>query len=72
MGKDKSNNLESIVEEGFKLISSQKTINGLAVATFAKTFFGLDDKQAGAIGVGYALLAEHLSQKELGDGSTTK
>lgn len=63
--------LENLVTEGVKLASSQQAVNGIGIATFAKTFFDLDDKQAAAIGVGYALLSEHLnSTKELSDGST--
>jgi hypothetical protein len=61
--------VESLVEEGIKQFTNQQTINGVTIATAMKTFFNLDDKQAAAIGVGYALLSDHLAKKELNDGN---
>lgn len=59
----KKTNLENLVSEGIKLATSQESVNAVAIATFAKTFLNLDDKKAAAIGVGYALLSEHLEKK---------
>lgn len=61
-------NLETLVEEGVKLVTSQQTINGVAIATAMKTFLNLSDTQAAAVGVGYTLLTEHFNKKELSDG----
>ena len=60
----KKSNLESLVTEGIKLATSQEAVNAVGIATFAKTFFNLDDKQAAALGVGYALITQHLEKKE--------
>lgn len=60
----KKTNLESLVTEGIKLATSQDAVNAVGIATFAKTFFNLDDKKAAAVGVGYALLTQHLEKKE--------
>jgi len=60
----KKTNLETLVTEGVKLATSQDAVNAVGIATFAKTFFDLDDKQAAALGVGYALLTQHLEKKE--------
>lgn len=65
-----NSNLENLVKEGVKLVSSQETINGVAIATAMKTFFNLTDTQAAAIGVGYTLVTEHLNKKELTDGKS--
>jgi hypothetical protein len=69
MAQEEKSNLESLVEQGVKLLGSQETLNGVTVATAMATFFDLTDKQAAAIGAGYMLLADHLSKKEPGDGS---
>lgn len=64
-----NSNLEKLVAEGVKLLTSQQTLNGVTVATAAKTFLNLTDAQAAAIGAGYVLLTDHLDHKELADGS---
>jgi hypothetical protein len=69
MATDNSN-LENLVTEGVKLLTSQETLNGVTVATAAKMFFGLTDTQAAALGAGYVLLTDHLAHKELADGSS--
>lgn len=56
--------LETLVTEGIKLATSQEAVNAVSVATFAKTFLNLDDKQAAALGVGYALISQHLEKKD--------
>lgn len=60
----KKTNLENLVTEGIKLATSQDAVNAVSIATFAKTFLNLDDKQSAAIGVGYALLTQHLESKK--------
>lgn len=57
-------NLENLVSEGIKLATSQEAVNAVSIATFAKTFFDLDDKKAAAVGVGFALLTQHLDKKD--------
>lgn len=69
MAKAEKSTIESLVEEGVKQLTNQSTINGVTIATAAKTFFNLTDKQAAALGVGYTLLADHLDKKELTDGN---
>lgn len=61
----KKSNLENLVTEGMKIATSQDAINAVSIAAFAKSFLNLDDKQAAALGVGYALLTEHLNKKEV-------
>ena len=60
----KKTNLESLVTEGIKLATSQDAVNAVSIATFAKTFLNLDDKKAAALGVGYALITQHLEKKD--------
>lgn len=61
----KKTNLENLITEGVKMATSQDAINAVGIATFAKSFLNLTEKQAVALGVGYALLTEHLNKKEL-------
>lgn len=64
-----NSNLEQLVSEGVKLLTSQEALNGVTVATAAKTFLNLTDTQAAAIGAGYVLLSDHLNHKGLADGN---